>query len=156
MTSTITKEVMSHTYPSPTVKRHSATFILMLSSQFPLRFPGTLSKKFPYHDFISICCVPLHVISCDPHNILGFTITSTIGNFINDKVSGNVMTSITHLLHAFCFKYNPRNIISNVCNFHALLQICDHVPQSWKTELNFVYGPHLHHACCILYPCHPY
>jgi len=126
MSSTIYKEILSHAYPSPTVKTHSATFT---SSQFLLGFPSAFSKKFPYQNFISICCVPLQVICCDLHNVLGFTITATVGNFINDKVSGNVMTSITHLLQAFCFEYIPRNI-SNVCNFYSLLQICDHFPQS--------------------------
>jgi len=129
MSSTIYKEILSHAYPSPTVNTHSATFTLMLSSQFLLGYPSAFSKKFPYQNFISICCVPLQVICCDPHKVLGFAITPTVGNFINDKVSGNVMTSITHLLHAFCFEYIPRNI-SNACNFYSLLQICDHVPQS--------------------------
>jgi len=129
MSSTINKEILRHAYPSPTVTTHSATFILMLSSQFLLGFPSAFSKKFPYQNFTSICCVPVQVICCDPHNVLRFTSTATVGNFIKDKVSGNVMTSITHLLHAFCFENIPWNI-SNVCNFYSLVQICDHVPQS--------------------------
>ena len=129
MPSTINEEILSHAYPSPTVKTHSATFTLTLSSQFLLGFPNVFSKKFPYQNFISICCVPLQVICCNPLNVLGFTITATVGNFINDKVSGNVMTSIIQLLHAFCFEYIPRHV-SNVSNFYSLLQICDHVPQS--------------------------
>lgn len=129
MSTTINKEILSPAYPSPTIKTHSVTFNLMLSSQFILGFPGAFSKKFPYQNFISICCVPLQVICFDPNNVLGFTITATVRNFINDKVSGNVLTSITHLRHALCFEYIPRNI-PNVCNLYSLLQICDHVPQS--------------------------
>jgi len=72
MSSTINKEILSHAYPSPTVKTHSATFTLMLSSQFLLGFPSVFSKKFPYQNFISICCVPLQVICFDPHNVFWF------------------------------------------------------------------------------------